>query len=312
MTDTLLRSLRERLLDESEPLAGLLRKCLLLGAETGSVTLRDWARNELNGYDGEEDVPDYRKLSGVPISMDSISGNSWHQGRIISRLQLPQDAWQHVPEEVAFRQPVEELERLSTRENLMFDSPGLNYAQMIWNEQLDSFQQVSSLKHVMPGSAVAGMVGQIRTRLVDLVADLTSDTPLSQLPNKEQVDAAVNHRVGDVYNTTILAADGPVGIGRKARSSTVGLDVNGVLLLLDQVRDAATQDLAESERAELVRLVADLRAEVTRSSPDAGEVVRKAGRLRKVADTLGISSVSAAVGGATQAIAELAMAGAFG
>ncbi|MFF3869930.1 hypothetical protein [Micromonospora sp. NPDC001898] len=49
MTDTLLRSLREHLIDESEPLAGLLRKCLLLGAETGSQTLRDWARKELNG-----------------------------------------------------------------------------------------------------------------------------------------------------------------------------------------------------------------------------------------------------------------------
>ncbi|MFF0366375.1 hypothetical protein [Micromonospora sp. NPDC005087] len=40
MTDTLLRSLRERMLDESEPLAGLLRKCLLLGAETGSEAPR--------------------------------------------------------------------------------------------------------------------------------------------------------------------------------------------------------------------------------------------------------------------------------
>jgi hypothetical protein len=49
VTDALLRSLRERMLDESEPLAGLLRKCLLLGAETGSVTLRYWARKELNG-----------------------------------------------------------------------------------------------------------------------------------------------------------------------------------------------------------------------------------------------------------------------
>jgi hypothetical protein len=71
VTDTLLRSLREHVLDESEPLAGLLRKCLLLGAETGSDALRDWARKELNGYDVEDDLPEYRRLAGVPISMDS-------------------------------------------------------------------------------------------------------------------------------------------------------------------------------------------------------------------------------------------------
>ncbi len=32
------------MLDESEPLAGLLRKCLLLGAETGSGSLRESVR----------------------------------------------------------------------------------------------------------------------------------------------------------------------------------------------------------------------------------------------------------------------------
>ena len=57
MTDTLLRSLRERMLDESEPLAGLLRKCLLVGAETGSRR-RDRARKELNGYASEADAKD--------------------------------------------------------------------------------------------------------------------------------------------------------------------------------------------------------------------------------------------------------------
>lgn len=78
------------MLDESEPLAGLLRKCLLLGAETGSVSLRDWARKELTGYGDEDEVPEYRRLSGVPISMDSISGNTWATGQTISRFQLPQ------------------------------------------------------------------------------------------------------------------------------------------------------------------------------------------------------------------------------
>ncbi len=78
------------MLDESEPLAGLLRKCPLLGAETGSDALRDWARRELNGY-AEEDVPNYRKLQNVPISMTSISGNTWTKGQVIDRLQLPSE-----------------------------------------------------------------------------------------------------------------------------------------------------------------------------------------------------------------------------
>lgn len=94
MTDTLLRSLRERLLDESEPLAGMLRKCLLLGAETGSEALRDWARKELNGYGSEDEVPKYRKVGGPPIAMDSISGYTLAKNQIIARHQLPREAWE--------------------------------------------------------------------------------------------------------------------------------------------------------------------------------------------------------------------------
>lgn len=66
--DSLLRSLRHHMLDESEPLAGLLRKCLMLGAETGSDSLRQWARRELNGYGAEDKLPTYRKLGFPPLS----------------------------------------------------------------------------------------------------------------------------------------------------------------------------------------------------------------------------------------------------
>lgn len=45
------------------------------------------------------------------------------------------------------------------------------------------FQNIVGLSYVLTGSAVAGMLGQIRTQLVDIIADLTAGTPLSELPN---------------------------------------------------------------------------------------------------------------------------------
>ncbi|WP_366936092.1 hypothetical protein [uncultured Microbacterium sp.] len=71
-----MRSLRDRALDESEPLAGLLRKCLLPGAETGSTSLRHRPWLELNGHTYEATIPDYRKLPGVLITVNSISGTT--------------------------------------------------------------------------------------------------------------------------------------------------------------------------------------------------------------------------------------------
>lgn len=310
MTDTLLRSLRERLIDEAEPLAGLLRKCLLLGAETDSEALRDWARKELNGYDDEDDVPRYRKLC-APISMDSVSGNTWCRNQIIDRLQLPPEALKHVPDELSLKQPIEELEQLAEGKQLYLASPGLAYAQSVWNNRLGPFQNVVRLSYVMSGSALAGVLGQVRTKLVDLIADFTADNPLSELPRKEQVDAAVSQHIRDVYNTTIQTASGPVAVGAKARANATGLTLKDALRLLDEVRQAAA-DIAHPQRDELLDALTELRAAVESDEPDTGDVVKKVGKLRAVADKLGVASVSGATAGAAQAFSELALNGAFG
>lgn len=302
------------MLDESEPLAGLLRKCLLLGAETGSDSLREWARKELNGYGDGDEVPDYRKVNGVPISMDSISGNTWAKGQIIDRHQLPQKAREYVPESFSIKQPVEEMEKLAGQKSLSFVSPGLAFAQNIWNGELGPWQNIMGMSYVMSGSTVAGILGQIRTKLVDLIADLTAHTPMSELPDKERVDAAVSHRIGtggDVYNTTIHGAAGPVAIGARSKARSEGLTIEDALRLLDEVR-AAAADVDGALRTELENVLVDLSATVKQDQPDTGDVVKKVGRLRAIAEKIGVASVSATTGGAAQALTELAVSGAFG
>jgi hypothetical protein len=179
------------------------------------------------------------------------------------------------------RQPIEELEKLAGQENLSFQTSALAYAQTLWNAKLGPFQQIMGLKYVMSGSAMSGILGQIRTRLVEVVADLTADTPLSELPKKDQVDAAVSHRIGNVYNTTVREATGPVAIGTKAKPSAEGLSITDALRLLEQVRQAAAE-LSGTDRTEVLDAGAELRAAVEQENPDTGEVVKKVGRLRRI------------------------------
>jgi hypothetical protein len=311
MTDTLLRSLRTQLLDEGEPLAGLLRKCLLLGAETGSNSLRQWARFELNGYNEGIELPSYRRLPTPPISVDSISGNTWAKNMTYNRLQLPTEAQKGVPEFLPLHQPVEELEQLAVQETLSFASVGLTYAQMIWNRELGPFQEITGLSFKLGGSAIAGVLGQIRTQLVDVVADLTADTPLEELPDKLRVDAAVGQHIGTQYNTTINGTRSPLAIGTKAMAKTVGLSVDDAIKMLDAVRVAAS-DVSVEHRAEVLAAVEDLNSEARKVAPDTGEVVKKAGRLRQIATGIGVPTLSAAVAGAVEAFVSLAVGGTFG
>lgn len=310
VADTLLQALRERMLDESESLAGLLRKCLLLGAETGSEALRDWARKELNGYSESDEVPEYRKVRGMPIQYNSLSGRFHATGQTIDRMQLPKEAWDYVPDELPFTQPVEELEELARQKSLSFASPRLTFAESVWNERLGPFQQVMALHYTMAGSRVAGMLGQIRTRLVDLIAELTASTPLEELPGKDTVDAAVHERIGDVYNTTIQQTGGALAIGAHAEAESTGLSVDDALRLLSEVRRVAA-DVGAEERCAIEQAVDDLEGILGQDEPDTGEVVRKVGKLQAAAQKIGILAVTAATTTAVQTLTDMALKGAF-
>lgn len=312
VVDTLLSSLRAHVLDESEPLGGLLRKCLLLGAETGSEPLRQWARKELTGYDEADDVPSYRKLPTPPIRADTLSGNTWATNMSYSLIDLPTAAREHIRDGLPLHHPIEELERIALQESISFASPSLSYAQYLWNEELPFGQQVLNLRFTLSGSTFAGVLGQIRTQLVDLVAELTTSTPLAELPKKELVDAAVSTHIGVQYNTTIQATSGPTAIGEGAKAQSEGLSLDEALRLLDAVRDASTDVADRNARSELVQAIDDLRGELEADEPDTGAVVRKTGKLKQVASGIGVAGLSAAVAGVVEALTPLVMAGAFG
>jgi len=150
--------------------------------------------------------------------------------------------------------------------------------------------------------------------LVDLVSELCANTPLTEMPNKERVDAAVSHYVGTQYNTTIQSTTGPTAIGAYA-SATAGVSIEDVIGLLDALSAEATNASVGDEAAstELLAAIEDLRFEVSRGSEaDAGEVMKKAGKLRTLAGALGSAGLTALVSGSLEAVATLAMNGAFG
>lgn len=51
--------------DGRQPLADILRKCLLLGHELKNQRLKEWANQELNGYKSGNDVPQYRVIPAL-------------------------------------------------------------------------------------------------------------------------------------------------------------------------------------------------------------------------------------------------------
>ena len=59
-----------------------------------------------------------------------------------------------------------------------------------------------------------------------------------------------------------------------------------------------------------MRVLEELQETLEQDEPDTGEVVKKVGRVRAVADKLGVAAIMAAASSAATTLTELAMSGA--
>ncbi|MCV7532469.1 hypothetical protein M3E04_010210 [Micrococcus luteus] len=304
MSHAVLTALRESVMVETEPLSGLLRKCLLLGAEVGSKNLREWARLELNGYTDEIEVPSYRSIhAGMLISY--VSGYNVVSGQAMSWYELPAEAREIVPEQLTLRVPLAALEQMAAQDHVQLSTGPLSVALQIVNKDLPFGQQAHQLAYAVTGPILMGIVDRIRTSLVELIADLTADTPLDQLPSSATVDAALKTHVGVQYTTNIHALVGPVAIGQGAHAQSTVEDLSRALT---DLRDMAVQE-GEQEIAEAID---DLQNVLQEEEPATGSVAEKAVRLSRVATNIGSTALSSAVSGVVETATSLAFGGLFG
>jgi hypothetical protein len=212
----LLNQIEGDLLSE-KPIAGLLRKLLLLGGQVRSKELRDWASSELRGYSPDDDLPPYRSVPAT-IQMDGMTAYASVKGQRLGVSELPDFAAEHISERVQLPQGVGEIEALARHalggdQSVKLSLPGSRELARFMEQDAGGGIHIDSIYWRVSTVAIEGVLDQIRTRLVELMAEMRSLTPSSQeIPDPEQAAAAVNvvlrgknHRV--VINTINGAAN---------------------------------------------------------------------------------------------------------
>lgn len=292
----ILRSLRDQVLDESESLVGLLRKCLALGAVTGSDDLRAWATNELRGYADEAAVPEYRQLH-AQLFVDSTSGGVSRREKL-SSLQVPTDLRQYVPEKVYLRQPIEELAQMSASDKATtMSAEGFPIAAVLWTQQLDNmFQRIDSLYYRILPSTIAGLVGLVRTTLVEIVIDLAKDVPLESLPSKAKVDSVVQVHVGskDSYQVSVGTNQGIVGQGPASTQIQNNSAPVELTALLSQMRDALAEVEDPEKRSDAEQALDDFDEAVSEEDPKPEKIKRRSRALERVSTAIGTAFMTQA------------------
>ncbi|MFC0431076.1 hypothetical protein [Kutzneria buriramensis] len=230
----LLDQLQAGVADDTTPLSSLLQKCILLGGQAGSEKMRDWAVQELNGYDSLNDLPDYRKVAAtVMIQFTNLGGYNPMTRRLRIDAEIPAQL-RHLAEWETAQLPggVGELEAMATREELHLSTPWDGWLIDLLSNYIDEYSRISAIYWDVSPVVLRGVLVRIRTALAQLVAELIALTPPDQsIPNQAAADAAIQfvvtgkratinlttqHAEGGSTNTVTTAGAGGTAIGSQS------------------------------------------------------------------------------------------------
>jgi len=230
----LIEAIERDALDSSVPLADTLRKLIALGGQTGSTELRDWASRELRGYVGSGvELPEYRKPPAI-IQINATTFNARITGQQISPRQLPDPVNKHIGEEIPLGQSVGEIEALFEQAradggSVRLTMPNAQDVVTLMNHEVgDPYQHITEIYWSLSQPAIQGVLDQIRTTLVELIAEMRAGMPDTEdLPSAELADQAVNlvvHGRGHRINVTTAQS---AGSGSHTTQATPAVDDTG-------------------------------------------------------------------------------------
>jgi hypothetical protein len=218
----LLAQIEADVVDHTVPLSVILHKCIVLGGEAGSEKMRDWARQELNGYE-DGTVPKYRRLPAVLMVM--ITNSAGYNGRSV-RLDpavFPDQIHDMLRnkdidlDNLVLNGGIGELEALTEQETdqhrFLPSFGGFLVYTLNERHMLASNSRAAEVYWSVSSASIRSLLVRIRTALAELVAELITLTPQDQeVPDKLAADQAVQFVItGDratIHYSSQHAAEG--------------------------------------------------------------------------------------------------------
>jgi hypothetical protein len=210
----LLDKIIELATDDKQPLAVLLRQCVVLAYELKTVGLREWANHELKGYPDVSSVPEYRTVTAGATGTFNAGYAFPNITRPIPAAVLEKEhRW--AAETVHLAEPVTAYETALKSDS---EAQRLVYE---WSGNLVGFYQGKLIEgHVLanawqevPFGAIAGVLDTIRTRVLNMALDIKSeigesDTALKSVaPNSKEAETVNRIVINQIYGGTVFQGD---------------------------------------------------------------------------------------------------------
>lgn len=219
----LLAEIQNDAVNDTTPVATLLRKVMVLASNLDSGVLEDWVKLEMNGYPVDVEVPEYRrikmnfkvsganiayKITGMPIATRLVASATGVEDIHIFRCR--QAIATIVPVDVNTANP------MTVSMN--------NYSHMLYGKVIEESYDIHNFWGEFSASQVHGIIDAVRNRVLEFVLALKKKYPdAGEVDGMTTKEPAVGSTVNHIFNTTI---NGNAGVVGNANHSSVNFTVN--------------------------------------------------------------------------------------
>jgi AbiTii len=219
---TLLRSIQDAAVGETESIAALLRRCKVLAARLGSAQLGEWVERELNGYEDAKDLPPYRILSVRSLGHFTGAFGSGLRNAPIPRSCIPED-YRHWVDVSNLMQPIRAYEDL-VREGGASGSFTVPWpADLVAIVGQGIYERMNCLGawQEIPRGAIVGLLDTVRNKVLSFALEIERLSPDAgeAVPGAR---AIAPEQIQQVFQTNIYGNVGNVAAGATNPQQSVG------------------------------------------------------------------------------------------
>ncbi len=198
---TLLRDIQNEATESTVPVSTVLRRAQTLAFRLSHEPLKQWTRNELEGYPSIDVLPDYRRFSlgALPVKGEFVDPTGIYSNIPIAPTQVPDYARERLFTP-AFMQGVAEYEALLATGLHEFPIPWTGDEVLLMRQT--ALPGLTRAAQMMSSNTIAGMLDQVRNRILSFSLEIEQENPDAgeAKPGEQPIPEAT---VTNIFHNTI-------------------------------------------------------------------------------------------------------------
>lgn len=220
----LLAQIEADVIDESKPVSGILRSCVVLGRRAKAPRLREWALRELEGYSPDDPFPPYRSFIS-PMYIDGYNPYSQFTKQIISPVSvigLPMKDLLNAP--VNLQHSIDAIEAMVAEpgDSVMLSPGNIGMLLTYLNRGMPNGGSITACYWALAKTDVTAVLGHVRTGVMKFVDELYAEIEdTGEQPSPEETAAVLGRTMPWIFQVN-LGHGTAVATGNYVQGDAVG------------------------------------------------------------------------------------------